>query len=306
MADIALEKFVNEYLLAFPGGEILYNYRLSEHTTMRVGGEADIAVIPKNADMLCFAVKLCVDLGIKYTVIGRGSNIVCRDDGYRGVIIETGKLSAISVNGNEIYADAGASLNALSKTALDNALSGVEFAFGIPGSVGGAAYMNAGAYGGQIADVLASCTVYDPLDDKKYVYNNSACAYSYRNSVFMHKDHLIILSCRFILETKNKEDISAVMNANIAARRSKQPLEYPSSGSFFKRCEGYFTAKLIDDAGLKGYSVGGAQVSEKHAGFIINKGSATAADIMELASHVQTVINEKFGVEIEREVEYLG
>ncbi len=299
------EAFVTKFSEIFPDCSIELNYDLAAHTTMRVGGKAAVAVFPKKDGELCSAIDICTELGLKHAVLGHGSNVVCSDSGYDGVIIRTEKMSDISVCGNEIVACSGASLNALARAALNAGLTGAEFMYGIPGSVGGACYMNAGAYGGQLSDVAVTVTAYDSTKKEIVEYNASECGFGYRQSIFHGNDALTVLSCTIRLSPGEADAVSAKMDELINSRKEKQPLEYPSAGSFFKRCEGYFTAKLIDDCGLKGARVGGAMISEKHAGFLINYDNATCADIMALADKVRLAVKEKFGVDIEREVEYL-
>lgn len=302
----AADTFKSEYLKLFPDAIFSEDYILSEHSTMRVGGKAAFTVFPASCEELIGAVRLCRALSLDHAVLGHCSNIVVADEGYNGVIIKTDNLSKIKVDGNVIYAECGASLNSLSKSALNASLDGADFLYGIPGSVGGACYMNAGAYGGEMKDIVLSVTVYDAKRDKVLTLLNEECAFSYRNSIFHGNDDLTVLYCTVRLSDGEHDKISEKMNTHIAARKEKQPLEYPSCGSFFKRVEGFFTAKLIDDCGLKGVSVGGAQISEKHAGFLINRDNATASDIKALEQLVKNAVRERFGVEIEREVEYLG
>ncbi|MBQ7010909.1 MAG: UDP-N-acetylmuramate dehydrogenase [Clostridia bacterium] len=299
------ETFVCTFSEKYPECVIEENYDLAAHTTMRVGGKAAVAVFPETAEQLCAAVEICAFRGIRHAVLGHASNVVCSDEGYDGVIIRTEKLCGISVYEDEIVAECGASLNALARAALNAGLTGAEFLYGIPGSVGGACYMNAGAYGGQISDVLLSVTAYNSVTNTVKEYAAEECNFGYRQSIFHDNDSLTVLSCRLRLCKGDREAIGAKMDELISARKEKQPLEYPSAGSFFKRCEGHFTAKLIDDCGLKGTRVGGAMISEKHAGFLINYDNASCADVMALSELVRSVVKEKYGLDIEREVEYL-
>jgi len=300
------DTFKTEYLKLFPAAICAEDYILAKHSTMRVGGRAAFTVFPTSIEQLIAAVRLCRELGVSHAVLGHLSNVVVADEGYNGVIIKTDNLDKVKADGNLIYAECGASLNSLSKTALNASLEGADFLFGIPGSVGGACYMNTGAYGGEMKDIVVSVTVYDAKRDKVVTLLNSECGFGYRTSIFHGNDDITVLYCTVRLECGDSGEISEKMNAHITARKEKQPLEYPSCGSFFKRVEGYFTAKLIDDCGLKGASVGGAQISEKHAGFLINRDNATARDIKALEVIVKKTVKEKFGVDIEREVEYLG
>jgi UDP-N-acetylmuramate dehydrogenase len=299
------EEFIGKIFEKYPDCSVDKEHLLAAHTTMRVGGKAALAIFPKSAEQLCFVLSLCSEYGIRHAVLGHGSNVVCSDEGYNGIVIRTERMNSVSVEGDNICADCGASLNALARAARDAALTGAEFLYGIPGSVGGACYMNAGAYGGQISDICVSVTAYDEIANKVIEYSRDECGFGYRQSIFHNNDVLTVLSCRIKLEKGCTEAITARMEELILARKTKQPLEYPSAGSFFKRCEGRFTAQLIDESGLKGLSVGGAQISEKHAGFLINRDNATCADIMALSDKVRAIIKERYGLDIEREVEYL-
>ena len=276
---------------------------MSAHTTFKIGGRAKFALFPADANEFIGAVSTLNDNGIKFMTVGNGSNLLFSDEGYDGVVIITTQMKSIRADGNKIYADAGAPLTKTAVIARDASLTGMEFAYGIPASVGGAVYMNAGAYGGEIAGVLTSCRAYDTVRREVITFDNTACDFSYRNSIFEKSGaRYHIIDAVFELSVGNKEEIAETMNDLITRRREKQPLEYPSAGSAFKRLDGYFTAKLIDDAGLKGYRIGGAEVSTKHAGFIINKGGATAKDVRELCEYIQKVIFEKYGLNIEREI----
>lgn len=299
------EAFVNEISKEYPDCLIDREHSLAAHTTMRVGGKAALALYPASTEQLCFVLRLCSMHGLKHAVLGHGSNVICSDSGYDGVIIRTEKISAVAVSGNLITAECGASLNAVARAARDASLTGAEFMYGIPGSVGGACYMNAGAYGGQISDICVFVTAYDSALDSVVEFSVNDCGFGYRKSIFHNNDSLTVISFTVKLSGGSKDAITARMDELIAARKAKQPLEYPSSGSFFKRCEGHFTAQLIDESGLKGLTVGGAQISEKHAGFLINKNNATCSDIMELSAKVSAIIKERYGIDIEREVEYL-
>lgn len=298
MIDTILNRISNEYPLT-----VKKNESLSGYTTMRTGGNAEYIVFSESAESL---VALCGELdnnGVRYIVIGKGSNLLFPDEGFNGVVVCTEKIDFIKVNGKEISAGCGASLIKLSRAACDASLGGLEFAYGIPGTVGGAVYMNAGAYDGEVSMIVKSVSCYDTVEKKLLVLDNESCDFSYRNSIFeMGGNRYIITDAVFNLEHKDKNEISAQMNDYMTRRRDKQPLEYPSAGSAFKRAPGYFTAKLIDEAGLKGYTVGGAQVSEKHAGFIINRGNATSADVRAIIAHIQKTVLEKNGVELESEI----
>lgn len=299
------ESFISEISERYPGMTVDRDYCLAAHTTMRVGGKAALAVFPENIEEMCFVLGKCAGFGLKHTVLGHGSNVICADRGYNGVIIRTEKMNNVSVCGDVISADCGASLNAVARAARDASLTGAEFMYGIPGSVGGACYMNAGAYGGQISDICISVKAYDSSLNRIVEFSVDECGFGYRQSIFHNNRCLTVLSFTAKLENGSADAIAARMDELIEARKSKQPLEYPSAGSFFKRCEGHFTAQLIDESGLKGLTVGGAQISEKHAGFLINKDNATCEDIIALAEKVCAVIKERYGLDIEREVEYL-
>lgn len=278
---------------------------LAPVSTFRIGGPADLLVYPYTRDAL---LELLVELkkqGIRRDVFGNGSNVLFADEGYRGVAVFTTKMNRILREENVLWADAGASFTGLAVRALKEGLTGLEFAYGIPGSVGGAIYMNAGAYDGEVAQICAETTVYVPrasLIGAVEVVSGDAQGFGYRTSAFQSMDDAVILSGKFQLKPGDPDEIKAKMVDLMTRRRDKQPLEYPSAGSTFKRAPGYFTAKLIDEAGLKGFSVGGAQVSEKHAGFVINRGGATAADVLNLIDVIKERIFRLTGVAIECEV----
>lgn len=277
---------------------------LKKHTTFRIGGYADFFVSPENNGQLSKLVKALNDNNIKYYILGNGSNILAPDEGYEGVIIYIGEnMSDIEVSGTKIVAGAGALLSRTAKEALKCSLAGMEFAAGIPGSIGGAVVMNAGAYGGEMRDIIVSATVCD-RNGNISILTNEELELSYRHSIIEEKEY-IVLECEINLKKGKAEDIKAVMDDFSSRRREKQPLEYPSAGSTFKRPTGYFAGKLIEDAGLKGYTVGGAKVSEKHSGFVINTGNATAEDVRSLIKYVSEEVYRQFGVVIEPEVKIL-
>ena len=280
------------------------NVSLAEHSTMKVGGNADYIAYPKSESALCALVDYLNDEGIKYTVVGNGSNLIFDDDGYRGVIVITTHLKKIRKTRNTLYAECGVSLTALAVYAQKHGLSGLEFAYGIPGTVGGAVYMNAGAYGGEIKDVLQKSAYFDVSISKRCELYNAGHKFGYRDSIYETNDN-VILSAVFELKPKDPAEIKAEMDGYMAARKEKQPLDYPSAGSTFKRCEGHYTAQMIDELGLKGCSVGGAQVSEKHAGFVINKGNATSKDIKDLIKIIKQKVKEKYDLDIQEEVKYI-
>ena len=277
------------------------NVPLSRYTTFRIGGPASLGVFPVSEKEFCRAWTLAKDFGIPCFVVGNGSDLLADDAGYPGAVFFTGGIREIAFSGTTVTAGCGVSLSGLSSEAYRAGLAGLAFAYGIPGSVGGALYMNAGAYGGEIGAVVSHVTVFDTETKEKKVLSAEECGFSYRNSVFMHKPYLI-LSASFSLTVGDPAEIRAEMDDHMSARKAKQPLEYPSAGSAFKRYPGYFTAQLIDEAGFKGVSVGGAQVSEKHAGFIVNRGGATAEDVRELIRQIKEKIREKNHIDIECEI----
>lgn len=289
-----------------PLAEILYDEPMSKHTTFRVGGAADVFVRIASEEQLKVLIPELVKSEIPYYVIGKGSNLLVGDKGFRGVVIQLDEaFENIKVNNNIVTACAGASMAKIAKTALQNSLTGFEFAAGIPGCVGGGVIMNAGAYGGEMKDVVSKVRVLCK-DGNVKEYTNEAMSFGYRVSALKNKPEYIVLEVEMILEPGNEEEILAKMQDLAKRRKDKQPLEYPSAGSTFKRPEGYFAGKLIGDAGLSGYSVGDAEVSEKHNGFVINRGNATAADVRTLIETIQCKVYEQFGVNLEREVIYLG
>lgn len=278
---------------------------MSAHTTFRVGGPADYFASPSDADQVAGLIELCRECEIPYFVLGNGSNLLVSDVGYRGMIINImDNMNGITVDGDVITAQAGAKLVRVSRLARDNSLTGLEFASGIPGTIGGAVYMNAGAYGGEMKDVVTSVKVMD-ADGHIYDMSSDELDFSYRHSA-VEAEGLIVLEVTMKLAAGVQQDIDDRMKELSDSRRTKQPLEYPSAGSTFKRPEGYFAGKLIMDAGLRGYSVGGAQVSEKHCGFVVNRGGATAADVTGLIRDVQKKVMDQFGVMLEPEVKMLG
>ncbi len=276
---------------------------LSSKSSFKIGGKAALAVFPKNASELEYTVAYLNDREMPYIVVGNGSNILFEDEGYRGCVIFTEKMNGVTVDGNRITAGAGASFTALAVTAKNASLTGLEFAYGIPGSVGGAVVMNAGAYGGEVAQAIESCTVFDAEKCEVLTLKKDEMELSYRHSVMSENKKYICISATFTLKEGKKDEIDAFMRDIMQRRISKQPLEYPSAGSVFKRpAPDLFVGKMIEDSGLKGYTVGGAQVSEKHAGFIINVGNATAKDVLDLVEHIKCVIRENYGVELECEI----
>ncbi len=283
-------------------------YRLNEpmraHTTFKIGGEADIFIIPASPAALISAVKKCTELEIPYFILGNGSNLLVSDGGIEGAVISLAGINGISSDGEKITCGAGAMLSSVCLKALSLSLMGLEFAYGIPGTAGGALYMNAGAYGGQMADVIESAECLTASGEIKTLKKEDM-RLGYRSSVFK-KGGLIIISLTLALKKGDKAEIKAEMDDLLNRRKQKQPLEYPSAGSTFKRPEGYFAGALIEKNGLKGLTVGGAQVSEKHAGFVINRGGATAADVKALIGKIQKTVFENDGVMLEPEVIFTG
>lgn len=299
-------EFYNKLSELLPLAEILYDEPMSKHTTFRIGGAADVFVRIASEEQLKVLIPELVKSEIPYYVIGKGSNLLVGDKGFRGVVIQLDEaFENIKVNNNIVTACAGASMAKIAKTALQNSLTGFEFAAGIPGCVGGGVIMNAGAYGGEMKDVVSKVRVLCK-DGSVKEYTNEEMCFGYRISALKNKPEYIVLEVEIILEPGNEEEILAKMQDLAKRRKDKQPLEYPSAGSTFKRPEGYFAGKLIGDAGLGGYSVGDAEVSEKHNGFVINRGNATAADVRTLIETIQCKVYEQFGVNLEREVIYLG
>ena len=294
-------KSIYDFALA-NGCEATFNEPLKKHTSFKIGGNAALFVVPQTDDALSAIFKKCSDENIRTVIIGNGSNLLVSDDGIDAVVIlmtrENGEIRL--VDETEIYCDAGVSLTKVCRFALENSLSGLEFAFGIPGSVGGAVFMNAGAYGGEIKDVITKCDYIAP-DGVSGQLSKEDMLLGYRTSVF-NKNNCVITGAYFKLNKDSQDAIKERMNDFLFRRKSKQPLEYPSAGSTFKRPEGYFAGALIEQSGLKGFSVGGAQVSEKHAGFVINKGDATARDVMDLVEYIQKKVKEDSGVDLEPEI----
>ncbi len=277
---------------------------LSTVSTFRIGGNTSYAIYPLDTDELAALCALCRSVSVPFIVIGNGSNLLFDDSGYEGAVILTTQIKDITVNGNTVTAGCGVSLTHLSSVVAQKGLCGLEFAYGIPGSVGGALFMNAGAYGGEMKDVTVSVTCYDTDTDEIYDISCDECCFGYRESVFQNSGK-IILSANFSLSEGNTDEITEKMNCLMQQRIDKQPLNYPSAGSVFKRYPGYFAGKLIEDAGLKGFTVGGAQVSEKHAGFIINVGNATASDVLSLVEHIKGVIKDNVGIELQCELRFI-
>ena len=278
---------------------------LNRYTTFRIGGKADFIAEPEKPEQIAELADLCKKEKVPFFIMGNGSNLLVSDDGYRGMIIHIADgMSRITVEGTRITAQAGASLIKTAVTAKQHGLTGMEFASGIPGSVGGAVYMNAGAYGGEVKDVLLDAEVLTQ-EGEFLTLTGEELDLSYRHSCIFEKSY-VVLSARFSFEKGESDKIKARMDELAKARREKQPLEFPSAGSTFKRPEGYFAGKLIQDAGLKGYTVGGAQVSEKHSGFVVNRGGATAEEVAFLIKQVQKKVMKQFNVMMQPEVRFVG
>ena len=285
--------------------EILVAEPMKNHTTFRIGGPADALALPKTPEEVAEVVRFCHEHAQPYYVLGNGSNLLVSDEGYRGIVLQLYRnFNDIQVNGEMITAQSGAMLAAVARTAYQNGLTGLEFASGIPGTIGGAVVMNAGAYGGEMKHVLREVTVLTK-EGEVLAIPAKALELGYRTSV-IPKNGWIVLGAVLQLKKGDPEQILARMEELKEQRITKQPLDLPSAGSTFKRPEGYFAGKLIMDAGLRGFTVGGAQVSEKHCGFVVNRGNATAADVWKLICEVKRRVKEMTGVELEPEVKLLG
>lgn len=298
------DQFLTELQNVMGGSGIFMEEPMKKHTTFRVGGPADVLVQPDETALEAI-LALCRQYHVSYSFIGNGSNLLVGDKGIRGVVIEmTDPMGNIEVDGTKITAQAGAMLSKIANTAASNGLGGMEFAAGIPGSVGGAVVMNAGAYGGEMKDIIEKVYVLDE-NGAQLELDRDALDLGYRHSCIPEKKYIVT---KVVLELvpRNEAEIRSEMKELNEKRAEKQPLQYPSAGSTFKRPEGYFAGKLIMDAGLRGYQVGGAQVSEKHCGFVINKGDATAADICQLMQDVADKVQAQFGVVLEPEVKMIG
>lgn len=294
----------NDLRQEFPDIQILKDEPLSKYTNTETGGPADWLAFPKTVEEVKQLVQYTTNQQMPLTVIGNASNLIVRDGGIAGLTMILTEMKTIRVEGNQVIAQAGASYIETTKVARDHSLSGLEFAAGIPGSVGGAVFMNAGAYGGETKNVVATVTAMLP-DGTITCYDNEAMDFGYRHSVVQY-NHGIVLEAVFALQPGKQEAITAKMDDLNARRAAKQPLDLPSCGSVFKRPKGYFAGKLIHDAGLQGYTSGGAQVSTKHAGFIVNVNHGTATDYLNVIHHVQETVKEKFGVDLETEVRIIG
>lgn len=282
--------------------EYLENEPMSLHTTFKIGGEARLVVMPKSEEDISALIKACNENGIRYLVVGNGSNMLVSDNGIDACVILLGKdfSEVYLIDETTIFAQAGAQLIKACRLALEEGLTGLEFAYGIPGSCGGAAFMNAGAYGGEMKDVLFKCSHIDKNGEKGFLEGDEL-GLSYRHSSY-YNNECIITGLYMKLKKGDKAEIKAKMDDLLGRRKDKQPLEYPSAGSTFKRPEGYFAGALIEECGLKGASEGGAQVSEKHAGFVINKGGATCGDVLRLCERISKTVENEKGVKLEMEI----
>jgi UDP-N-acetylmuramate dehydrogenase len=284
---------------------IIYNEPMKNHTSFKLGGTVDIFIEPDHAEELIKAIKCLRDHNIPYYIIGNGSNLLVSDKGLRGAVVKIGeKFGGINIEGNKVIAECGILLSTLSKIAAKSSLTGMEFASGIPGALGGAVTMNAGAYGGEMKDIVEWVEVLDQ-DLRVKRLQSTEMEFGYRKSV-IESSKYIAIKCCLVLKKGNPDEINRKMAELTEKRKSKQPLHLPSAGSTFRRPEGYFAGKLIEDAGLRGFSIGGAQVSTLHCGFVVNNGGATAQEVHDLIRHVQKTVYERFNVKIEPEVKILG
>lgn len=299
------QKIIERFSNLLGNEKVRINEPMNRHTTFRIGGPADYFLLPSSSEEVRGILEICREESLQYFILGNGSNLLVSDEGYRGVIIQLYRnYGGLTVEGTEIRAGAGVLLSQIAAAARNESLTGFEFAGGIPGTLGGAVVMNAGAYGGELKDVLKEAVVMD-REGNIFTVPVEKLAMGYRTSLVKTAGYLV-LEVVISLKKGSQEEIRDTMKDLADRRISKQPLEYPSAGSTFKRPEGYFAGKLIMDAGLRGYQVGGAQVSEKHCGFVINKGNATAADVCRLMADVQAKVQEQFGVTLEPEVKFLG
>ena len=299
------QKIIDRFSNLLGNEKVRINEPMNRHTTFRIGGPADYFLLPSSSEEVKGILEICKEESLQYFILGNGSNLLVSDEGYRGVIIQLYRnYGGLTVEGTEIRAGAGVLLSQIAAAARNESLTGFEFAGGIPGTLGGAVVMNAGAYGGELKDVLKEVVVMD-REGNIFTVPVEKLAMGYRTSLVKTAGYLV-LEVVISLKKGSQEEIRDTMKDLADRRISKQPLEYPSAGSTFKRPEGYFAGKLIMDAGLRGYQVGGAQVSEKHCGFVINKGNATAADVCRLMADVQAKVQEQFGVTLEPEVKFLG
>ncbi len=284
---------------------VLINESMQNHTTFKIGGPADMMVCPRTADEIKLVLTYCSARQLPVMILGMGSNLLVTDKGIRGIVIKLGSnFSSWQIENEQIYAQAGIRLSELAKKAAQHALTGLEFAEGIPGSLGGAVLMNAGAYGGEMQDIIVAVEAMDHLGAMR-TFSRQELNFAYRYSTFQ-ENRYTVLAARMQLRSDIKEEIYARMQQHAHSRREKQPLEYPSAGSTFKRPPGYFVGPLVEKLNLKGYQIGGAEVSEKHAGFIVNRGGASAADVLQLINKIQLEARNQFGVELHPEIRIVG
>ena len=301
---MTIQQWESDLVRWIPSKNIRKNEPLKKYTMTKLGGNADVLVLPETEQQAAAVVKYAYENNIPLLMLGNGSNMVVRDGGVRGIVLHFSLLNEIRVEKNVVYAQSGALIIDVSKRVAANSLTGFEFACGIPGSIGGAMAMNAGAYGGEIKDVVTSCTILTP-EGERLVLTNEQLELSYRKSIIAKKGYFV-LSATFQLAQGNQQQIDEKIADLTFQRESKQPLEYPSAGSVFKRPPGYFAGKLIQDSALQGKGIGGAEVSTKHAGFIVNKNNATAKDYIETIQMVQRIVKEKFDIDLEMEVKIVG
>ncbi len=278
---------------------------LKNYSTFKIGGKADYIIFPSDTEEITSCIHFLAENNIKHTVVGNGSNLVFPDEGYSGAVIVTTKCRKITVDGEKIHSMCGSSLSVISSTAQKADLTGFEFAYGIPGTCAGAVFMNAGAYGGEISSVFVECLCYDTNRNQLITLDKKDMDFSYRHSVIMDNPNLIILSALFSLQKGDGEKSLEIMQSNMEKRLSSQPYTEPNAGSVFKRPLGYFAGKLIQDCGLQGYSIGGAMVSTKHAGFIVNSGNATAENVRDLVEYIKNKVYDTYGVMLECEIRFI-
>lgn len=300
-----MQDLINIFKQNFKEEQLLFNEPMKKHTSFKIGGNADIIILPKTINEIKTIIKYCLDFNVNYYIVGNGTNLLVKDKGFRGVIIKLlNNFNNIEIiNQNIIKASAGATLYKISKTALEHSLTGLEFAFGIPGTIGGGVCMNAGAYGGELKDIVKSVTVLNK--DQIITLTNEECNFVYRNSRIL-QEKMVVLEVELVLSKGDKQKISERMEELIFLRNSKQPVDYPSAGSIFKRPVNNFAGKLIMEAGFKGKKCGGACVSEKHCGFIINYKDATCKDVETLIENITDEVYKQFNVRLEKEVRIIG
>lgn len=298
-----MEKIYNELINIISKDRISLNEPMSKHTSFKIGGPADIFININELEELRNVLQIARKEKVAVTCIGNGTNLLVKDKGIRGITIKL-NFKDIKVEGENIEAGSGVAIPVLAKVAYENSLSGLEFASGIPGTVGGAIKMNAGAYGGEFGDLVRSTTYIDKDLNLKTI-SREKHNFSYRNSIFSESDDIII-STRIKLQLGNKEQIQKIMEENMTKRKTKQPINIPNAGSIFKRKNGYIPAEIIDKCDLKGYNIGDAYVSNLHAGFIVNKGNATAQDVLDLIQHIKNVVKEKYEIDLELEIKVIG